>query len=735
MSVRVSGNRVEPTMKHDKDTAVWLCSTRNSPASLLDLGELQDNPYPGVAVFTDDANFRKLCLVLTPPSGPWTDLALHFDVVLPENWPKSPPSVASSVNIEHPNLYGSYICCDLLKPEGSGGPNYTGGYSPALTLRGLFLQFLTFFSSTKIEQDYGGFYEVGDHTTVCYLPEDNAKTHKGICPTSQTCSCNFAPYQELLANLWKADPSNAVQINTWKRGDVGFRGTESVKRIPGLDQLVHKVEWLNPRWTSTLGDISYWTCKSCPYGSHALPHHRIAPVLTTTFHIPAILLQPPSACQISILNDDTLADVASYLTSESVISLSIAYPRFRKIMAYLHVLLRRELNCFFLRTPLNETILGVGVSLDEGARSLSSDFDWLSMEAFDIFGVRKSIQKRPFNFFLPLPFNRPHFTRAQVAIWDRLTLIDTALCKAEATISRKTKRPSNRRLGPPLKPHHTVEVLYRMMNNIVTSLMKSCDDTLKPTNDRGYYHRVPTLLHASEKAVISYCHLFHLLIRLSSSTAAILQDATWKLRDFIAKPETRLKNRTPDMGELIVLMMLVLILPPVDAQPLMQWESICGNFLQEAITRNVRWVLAEAPELEVMETGANDYRLNQTFNRSKTSLRLIMFQISFLRMFINTYSSNLSQLDDNYGFADKELPERMVVEIKEIYEVDTWPKFFQRVRYTEGQGFSKATFSEMLRATVQQSAAHKYHNPSNSRNLEQLKAKRATLEKAALGRS
>lgn len=51
-----------------------------------DLAELLDSPYPGVTVFTDDADIQKLCLILTPPSGPWKDLALHFDVKLPDNW-------------------------------------------------------------------------------------------------------------------------------------------------------------------------------------------------------------------------------------------------------------------------------------------------------------------------------------------------------------------------------------------------------------------------------------------------------------------------------------------------------------------------------------------------------------------------------------------------------------------------------------------------------------------------
>lgn len=72
-----------------------------------DLAELHDAPYPGLAIFTDDANVRRFCLVLTPPAGPWKNLyvaillpsvpqltlecsrSLHFDVFLPENWVRS----------------------------------------------------------------------------------------------------------------------------------------------------------------------------------------------------------------------------------------------------------------------------------------------------------------------------------------------------------------------------------------------------------------------------------------------------------------------------------------------------------------------------------------------------------------------------------------------------------------------------------------------------------------------
>lgn len=139
-----------------------------------DLVELRDSPYPGVSVFTDDANMRKLCLVLTPPSGPWKELSLHFDVELPDTWPSSPPRIRSSVSgIEHPNLFGDYICCDLLKETNVLQRGYTGGYTPALTLRGLFLQFLTFFSNSKVEQDYGGAIQIGDDIVTHYIREND----------------------------------------------------------------------------------------------------------------------------------------------------------------------------------------------------------------------------------------------------------------------------------------------------------------------------------------------------------------------------------------------------------------------------------------------------------------------------------------------------------------------------------------------------------------------------------
>ena len=87
-----------------------------------------------------------------------------------------------------------------------------------------------------------------------------------------------------------------------------------------------------------------------------------------------------------------------------------------------------------------------------------------------------------------------------------------------------------------------------------------------------------------------------------------------------------------------------------------------------------------------MEEGTNDYRLKITFLKSKTSLRLLMFQTIFLDLFIKTYHElGIKALDENYGFPTKELPEKMVEEIKGIYKVESWPEFSVKVRFRTGK--------------------------------------------------
>ncbi|TFK74838.1 hypothetical protein BDN72DRAFT_788571, partial [Pluteus cervinus] len=695
-----------------------------------DLAELQESPYPGVRVFFDDANIRKFCLVLIPPGGPWKDLSLHFDVEIPSNWPTAPPRVQSTVKgVEHPNLFGSWICCDLLKLQYELPAGYTGGYTPALALRGLFLQFLTFFSSTEVEQTGGYKVRIGEARIRRYFAEDDDPLETTF-PTGLYSKCDTTDsVQQELEERWNklegAEHSNPIAE------DQVHDLVHIVKSTEPRPNRIHCFEYDNPRRIHTLNVINSFTCPNCPYGSSELPHHNAdQPAAQRDPSTPSHPAPPPpNTCLLGNLNDDTLSVIISHLPTEYLFSFAQAYPRVRALAESLHIFLQRELECFFLRTPLDRSILGIGINFDQKTRILSSDFDWLSEYAFISYGVRKSIQKRDFTFFLPLAFSRSHFERAEPRIWACLSLLYQKVRSAmEASKMRQASQPygsKSTKSTPPrdivVERHKTASVVYRLMLNIVVSLMRSCDDFIQAhigVKNNG------KLLYASEKAIISYCHLFHLLICLSRVEQGIKADAIAILKRFIEDESFRHKDHNPDMGELIVMITLVLVLSTSDSDDDIinngvTWETLSEPFLREAFTRNVRWNLKDSPDLEVLEEGPSEYRLHWTFQQSKTSLRLMMFQITFLQMFITTYSgeSGFAKLDENYGFAEQGLPEKMVEEIKRIYLVDDWSMFFKRVRFEKGVNMDVGELSLMLRECVVASGKKGYHKAKSTHSL------------------
>lgn len=558
-----------------------------------------------------------------------------------------------------------------------------------------------------MEQEFGGFIEIGEAFEVSYLRESHF--HESLFPGNNWCRTQLSHpqpvtyYQKELEREWQADPRPAVSVDPWV--GVNSQTTHQVKGAARDPRRIHRLEKPNPRWGQTYELISTFRCRSCPYGSDALPHRNPPsspgrPRVTTAVPNPPIVPK----CYLGLLNDDILAEIADMLTSESLISFGKAYPRTRNVISSMHILIRRELTCFYLRTPVQDSVLGIGVSVDRRQRTLSSDFDWLSYEAFNDHDVRKSIQKRPFEFFLPLAFNRPHFQRAYNYVWPALNKIDLA--------SGGIGSAWNASMGASTQPLRAIWVLYRMMNNIVVSLMKSCDDVLQAPASVHHQQGGATLLYVSEKAVIAYCHLLHLVLCLARTNPAIVDDAMSRLKRFRDQPASRVKRFVPDLGEFIILIVLVHVLPSVKACERIGWQQLSGAFLEEVTIRNVRWILQKSPELgNTSDQGANDYRLNTTFYNARTSLRLIMFQIMFLDLFTRVYGGQhgLSTLDDNYGFAEEGMPEQIVKEIKAIYQVKSWPDYFARVKYEQAKGFTKARFCDMLRDAVKTSLERGYH--------------------------
>lgn len=110
-----------------------------------------------------------------------------------------------------------------------------------------------------------------------------------------------------------------------------------------------------------------------------------------------------------------------------------------------------------------------------------------------------------------------------------------------------------------------------------------------------------------------------------------------------------------------------------------------------------------------------------------------MFQVAFLSTFVATHFASPTRLSSAYGFPTRDTPDSppleqtMVKTIKGIYAVSSWPEFFEKVRFGNGQRWSKAKLSQVLRDCVKKSEAVGYHN--RNRRLGALKDERVRKEK------
>jgi hypothetical protein len=96
------------------------------------------------------------------------------------------------------------------------------------------------------------------------------------------------------------------------------------------------------------------------------------------------------------------------------------------------------------------------------------------------------------------------------------------------------------------------------------------------------------------------------------------------LAGFFEEPEKRVKERVKNLGEFLCL---------VSVSDEYGWEELGVPILEEAFDRNVLWILKEAPHLgELTDEFVSQSRLKQSFRANRVSLRLLMFQVAFLKL-------------------------------------------------------------------------------------------------------
>ncbi|KAI0172925.1 hypothetical protein GGR52DRAFT_580541 [Hypoxylon sp. FL1284] len=376
--------------------------------------------------------------------------------------------------------------------------------------------------------------------------------------------------------------------------------------------------------------------------------------------------------------DEILLEVLEMLSFNDLTNFAAAWQRISIMIKDYDVVRQRELQCFCLKEDYRSAKLGVGVSVNRGA--LSSEFDLLSEHAYKDWGIRSSINNLHFQHWLPLPISHPHWRRVK----------DDA-------------KESLGRLRPLVNGWHfdNVQVIFNFMNDIVVRLNQVPDQGYQGSS---YEARRSNLRHASEKAIDSYFHLFHLLVCMATEQPSLVNQANLLLRNFMDR--RRSKTHCLNLGHLLIALLI---------SDVRVTQDLIKSIITEAIMRNVVWLFdrkgANMPELSYMETDpVSTYRLEKTFEGSRTSYRLLMFSELFRRTARPSHEKPLSEVRDElfarHGAPPRGAAQGLATTVRRLHLINDFPSFLREMGLSSIP--SAQAFTTVLRDTVYSSMDRGY---------------------------
>eukprot|EP01043_Picozoa_sp_COSAG02_P041923 COSAG02_NODE_3521_length_6619_cov_27.887117_2_plen_1107_part_00 len=426
------------------------------------------------------------------------------------------------------------------------------------------------------------------------------------------------------------------------------------------------------------------------------------------------------------VDDDIWLAVCQLLEVDAISALLRTCKHFAEFGDVYRVFTRREMLCFHTRCSLEDQTLGICLrtkrrnprcgQLCSSLVEVSCEFDLLSEAAFVECAVRRGVWGTHFDAWLPLVLDHRHAERSLPLLERYLTRLASPSLTATGACG--------------FNPMIALEVLPRIMNALVVSLMEKGE----------------TSRFASEKSLLGFCALHHMLLELAVKYPIITQRAEHWVNEFASHESCRNKHVIHDLGELLILLYLC---------PANSWAEIAPVFIQEVLIRNVRWNIDKDKSLALMEprtdavspgcvmashgddSTVSDYRLKATLRCCGTSLRLCMFQAFFLLNVGALPSGGIQQRAEAYRARLSRPRPRTAAKLQAAC-VDilgagarnaqnrlSWNKFFERLELPVP---TEAALSEQLRAAVVTSELRGYHRRLDGYEMEEATAIRESLD-------
>jgi len=375
--------------------------------------------------------------------------------------------------------------------------------------------------------------------------------------------------------------------------------------------------------------------------------------------------------------------------------------------------------CFVTRLSYKEDVLGVGLEIrpepESGRNVFHCSFDLLSKEAFYDFGVRSSVWKEKVQFWMPAAIDASHFRRALSHLADCFkqlgdghvekltrsygTQAGSAKYNLKAQIReaernggkimslddyRKEQQERKKaRLPPPGEDKtlscpggtlglteqdmaYGLEVLPKLMNLQTVQLMKGD-------------------LHLSTKALEGYMGFHHLLLSILRQFPSLQEQVEQKIAAFLRTDVGRTKKGCPNIGEFLCLFAV---------SRKYTWDDVSAAVFKETLDRNSSWAIDRFPVLA--KPGIRDeVRLEKTFRASIVSIRLLCFNVWFLRNIVFKKFDETATTESIVADTLCDVPKQCLVDkkweeyeerkgIPKPYEVELLQEFVRSMMHGDG---------------------------------------------------
>mmetsp|Transcript_69398 Transcript_69398/g.165336 ORF Transcript_69398/g.165336 Transcript_69398/m.165336 type:complete len:958 (-) Transcript_69398:175-3048(-) len=313
--------------------------------------------------------------------------------------------------------------------------------------------------------------------------------------------------------------------------------------------------------------------------------------------------------------------------------------------------------CFVTRLCYKEDVLGVGLEIvpesDTGRKIFQCSFDLLSKEAFKDFGIRSGVWKEKVEFWLPLAIDARHFRRALPYLAECFRQLGDGRVEAATRsygtqagngikshranlreLQRKGQKmlsleeykkqkaqPEKEKPKPEAEEEKTQPVGLRPTASLTEADVAYGLEVLPKLMNLQTVQLMKGDLHLSTKALEGYMGFHHLLLSILRQYPSLQAQVESKIGTFLRSEAGRTKQSCPNLGEFLCLLAV---------SKKYTWDDVSAAVLKETLDRNASWALDKYPSLAGFGTSPEN-RLERTFKASIVSIRLLCFNVWFLR--------------------------------------------------------------------------------------------------------